>query len=413
MEKKTVGAWIIHHTGKLGSVQELGDYGRIRLAGKSGQLLSAISSTDQSTIGNTQLRTLARFARIDEVFELPILVDHLKRRQLIDVGDNGIEVLGLTSAAVLQHTADVFAGAEPSPQEAAIIELAEQCSAAPMEGSALCEQLGDRFHINKKAVKSLLEDAEQIGFTDFEPVGSEKLYFNGNLFRSTELRKTRAILDGLKPTDATNLSEVQELLRVQGCMPETQVKEILGDGTFQKLQSIGMFDVNVVENPTESIGYVTLPSAFSKYGGAKVSDAFDLAKALVASITYGIQRSDPARGRIRMVEALLRKLIAGGSVGPADAIGEDYRVLEMRRVIQVTRDRYAFSMRLLKRDIGELALQVIEEGDVSERSLPHFPGASITTFRAPEEQRVNIRKLPTRGVDDLLQRLRTARHVKS
>ena len=55
-----------------------------------------------------------------------------------------------------------------------------------------------------------------------------------------------------------------------------------------------------------------------------LDDAFDLAKALVSALFYGMTQSRAGRGRIEVIGLLLRKLIGGGHVGPATAIGEDY-----------------------------------------------------------------------------------------
>jgi hypothetical protein len=49
-------------------------------------------------------------------------------------------------------------------------------------------------------------------------------------------------------------------------------------------------------------------------------------------------------------------------------------------------------MRLLKKEVGELALQAIRQGDVSEQSIECLPGAAITKFRGPEANREIIRR---------------------
>ena len=72
-----------------------------------------------------------------------------------------------------------------------------------------------------------------------------------------------------------------------------------------------MFDVNVVGNESGKNYFVTRPAAFSKFTNTIADDALDLAKALVASLTYGMTVSSYYRGRIQM--------ISGGSVGPATA----------------------------------------------------------------------------------------------
>lgn len=49
-------------------------------------------------------------------------------------------------------------------------------------------------------------------------------------------------------------------------------------------------------------------------------------------------------------------------------------------------------MTLLKREVGELALQAISNGDVSEHSLDALPTAAVTKFRGPEENRERTRR---------------------
>jgi hypothetical protein len=49
-------------------------------------------------------------------------------------------------------------------------------------------------------------------------------------------------------------------------------------------------------------------------------------------------------------------LIGGRTVGPATAIGADYHVLEQSRVIQLFPAKNGmFNMKLLKKEVGELA----------------------------------------------------------
>jgi hypothetical protein len=185
---------------------------------------------------------------------------------------------------------------------------------------------------------------------------------------------------------------MEQQLKTAGCLSLEEVRLSLGAPLFDKLHSIGMYDVNEVSNDTETVLYVTRPAAFGKFGDPFAEDAMDLAKAFVSCLKYGMTRRNPSHGRIAMLQRLMKSLIGGNWVGPATAIGEDYKVLEMRRVVEIRPERGMYSMRLLKKDIGELALQVLTEGDASDQSLPHFPGASVSRYRAPEETRVGERK---------------------
>ena len=124
-----------------------------------------------------------------------------------------------------------------------------------------------------------------------------------------------------------------------------------------------------------------------------------------------MSRSVSGRGRIVFLQRLMEKLIAGQTVGPCTAIGQDYRVLELRGVVQVIAAHSGmFSMRLLKRDVGELALQVLQSGDASEQSLLALPGAPLSGYRGPEANRVRARKkaqLENIDVRKALETLRT------
>jgi hypothetical protein len=240
---------------------------------------------------------------------------------------------------------------------------------------------------------------------------TNKVYFNGALFRGDHVRKTKAVLDSLTAADQGKIRAVDQQLAAEGCIEKKTAVQVLGDQLFKKLQSIGMYDVNTVSNSNETVEYITRPSAFNKFGRSDLSDAFDLAKAFVASLEYGMSRSQASRGRIVFLRRLMEKLIAGETLNPCTAIGQDYRVLELRGVVQVIPAHSGmYSMRLLKRDIGELALQVLQSGDASEQSLTALPGAPLSGFRGPEVNRVHARKqaqLENIDVRKALETLRT------
>lgn len=397
MDKKTQGSWLVHHTNKLQNVTNQGSYQKTFVAGKSGILLSAISQTNESTLTQGKLEALADASNINTAFELPKLLDILKEEELVDVTSSGVGVLGVTTSSVLQHTSNIFESLEPQSIEISAIELAEFASIKPVSSSELSEQLSDEFELGTKEIEQLFYDSENIGFVDVEQISkNEKLLFNGNLFRRDTASKTKAVLDSLSESEQVSLNELTLLIKQNACMSCSDAIRILGDKLFKKVSSIGLFDINVVSNNHEEVGYLTLPSAFSKYSNSMVEDAFDLAKAFVASLTYGMTKSVYARGQISMVGRLLGALIDGREVGPVSAIGEDYRVLELKGVVAIRHGnkngRSGPIMKLLKKEVGELALQAIRQGDVSEQSIPALPGAAITKFRGPEANREIIRR---------------------
>jgi hypothetical protein len=396
MDKKTTGAWVIHHTAKIEQASIPTSFDRIALAGKAGVLLSALSeSNQQSQLTPNIVEALAQTANIRPFTELPTILDRLEAMKLIERSKEGtIEVLGLTTASILQHTADIFATTVPQNTDLATLDLAELVSQRPAASKEVKEYISDKFSLPQQVTTTILEQSEEIGFVDFETVdNTNKLYFNGNLFRRDNPKKALAILSSLSPTETRSIQDIEALFVRSVTIPYADMIKILGDDLFRKLHSIGVYDVNTVSNERETSAFITKPAAFSKYGNTLIDDALDLVKAFVTSLTYGMTYSPYNRGRITMLPLLLNKLIRGEWVGPATAIGHDYKVLEVRRVIQVKDiGGGRFSMRLLKRDVGELALQALIQGDISEKTLSLLQGASITNYTGPERNREVTRK---------------------
>ncbi len=416
MDKMTKGSWLIHHTNKLQGVTNQAGYDKTFLAGKAGILLSAISSNNLATLNNDRLNVLAQAANINTIFELPKLIEILKQQQLVDTTNGGIAVLGVTTAKTLQHTSDIFDALAPNPSEVASITLAEKASLEPVLSSHVTTELADVYKLATPDIQRLMSDAEQIGFIDAEDLGGgQRLLFNGNLFRRETTRKIKTVLDSLSSAEQTKLNELTDKLKKHACVSANDATQLLGVPLFNKVAAIGLFDINIVSNLNEDAGFLTLPSAFSKYSNSMVDDAFDLAKAFISSLTYGMSKSSYARGRIQMVDALLSALVRGESVGPVNAIAQDYKVLELKGVVEVRhgtkKGRSGPMLKLLKTEVGELTLLAIRQGDVSEHSLDSLPTTAVVRFNGPEHNREKVRraqiKTSPKATHDMLSILRT------
>lgn len=262
-------------------------------------------------------------------------------------------------------------------------------------------------------VDELLNQTEQIGFIDSEEIdNNQKLYFNGNLFRNTDANKINKVLSSLSSEDQNRIARFNDMLDSSGCMPHKFALNILGNNLLEKVQSIGLYDINSVSNGVEITYFVTRPSSFCKYGNPLIEDALDLAKAFVASLSYGMIYSSSYRGHISMLTALLNRLIQGQWVGPATAIGQDYQILEYKRVVELVADKTypnRFYMRLLKKDVGEIALKVLNFGNASEEILLH--GSKILAYEKPEKNRMVVRKKQTlESKNSMVNTLRTLRN---
>lgn len=412
MDSKTQGAWIIHHTRKLQAVTSQ-DFDQLAFSGKCGLILSGIAASFQTTMPKSRVEALAKANGISPRSELPAILGELERQKLIQQSANAVEVLGLSTHSVLDHTATIFSEGSPAPEEQAVINISETVSESPVMESDLVQLAGDTFKLRRSDATELVAKGEGIGFFDAEENSrGERLIFNGNLFRTDEIHKVNAVMRTLDATEIQRFRELNDILAKQGCITLKHAHTVATEPLFMKLQSIGLYDVSKIGNEFGSHYFVTRPAAFSKFTSTIADDAFDLAKAFVSALTYGMTSSSFGRGRIQMISALMGKLISGAWIGPATAIGHDYQALEMRGVVEVKPSSGSmYTMRLLKPEVGRLALAVIQEGEATSEALNQLPSAAVSQYTEPELNRTVVRKNITeplkKGVGNLLTELRT------
>lgn len=395
IEKATEGAWLLAKSKSLDNFTGADRLENISYAGKIGRLYNVLRRGADgltSVISADDVANLSRLNKIDRASRqegLRILAEQGR----VDVSSDGsVAILGATSRAVLELTSDVFAEASPSNEERAVIGLSETISAKPIERAEATKFLSDEFKLVTARASALIDVCRQTALIDEETDKGRTIVFNANLFRDGQ-RATKAfhLINGLNADAQAALREAEEILRRKGAVLDSDLKRMLGDDLFRRLLGIGYLDRMEVHNSSEAVGYMALPDAFQKFGRPFEEDPIDDAKALLASLTYGMTRSGAVRGNITMPLALLNALIAGRSVGPVAAIGQDYKELERRGVVSVFPHRNAHSMTLLKPDVGELALTILKGGSASQESV--LLGGAATSFRGPEESRLDVRSL--------------------
>lgn len=420
MDSKTKGAWLLAQSKNLDAVTGAGAarLENIAYAGKIGRLYNLLrrnlpddpnpTISESTVVKACQLNGIDRTSR-----ETGLRV--LEQAGRIDVGQNGeVSVLGISGMAVLELTAEIFDECSPTRDEKAVLELSEKVAERPLAREDAETFVSDTFKISRGDTKSLIDDCKSATLIDEETDNSRVILFNSNTFRDGQYaKKTYYLLQTLTARDASLLSEVQNKLAANGALYDLEVQNILGDDLYRRLISVGFFDRMEISNSSESVGYICSPNDFQKYGRPFVDDPIDDAKALIASLTYGQTRSAYERGNITMPAALLRALIDGREVGKTGirAIGEDYKELEARQVVQVTsRSPGRYTMKLLKKDVGELALTIVKGGAAAQQALL-LDGSPATSFTGPHNVRTRVRRRNTitdKGfVTNALDRLRS------
>ncbi|PDT34713.1 hypothetical protein ATY30_02720 [Sinorhizobium americanum] len=394
MDKQTTGAWVVHHGRKIAAdLRGAAEFSAIDLAAKAASLLARLGESDQSTLSAQQVTAAAKIGNLNPKTELGACLDHLQKRKLIDRASNGgVSVLGVNGASALMHAADLFDDNDPQATERAAISLAELSSQAPVSAAGAIELISDTHKMTKADSADFVQQASQIGFVDVEGEGADRLLFNGNLFRRDTAKKVMKVLGSLSSAEQAKLNEFDAKLQATGAIVASEAGLLLGEALFSKVRAAALYDMNIVSNEAGDHVFITSPGAFHKFSNPLTEDAFDHAKALVAALSYGMSQSSATRGRIWGIDLLLGKLIRGGTVGPAPAIGNDYRALELERVVKTERAGNGFTMRLLKREVGVIALEVLKGRNAAASALETLPSAGMRSYTPPEVARVGLRK---------------------
>ncbi|RWK48822.1 MAG: hypothetical protein EOR45_38165, partial [Mesorhizobium sp.] len=99
--------------------------------------------------------------------ELRGLLDVLVSEGLVQTGDDGVAVLGVTQARLLDHAANIFDAHEPEGVEYAAIDLAERGSTSPVRQADCAEELSDTYRLSHVELQDLFTQSEHIGFVDY------------------------------------------------------------------------------------------------------------------------------------------------------------------------------------------------------------------------------------------------------
>lgn len=414
MKKTEKGAWIIHHGRKVSGVTGgSAHYSAIDTSAKTAGLLARMSASEQSVLRAETVAALARVGGLNPKTELPFCLQQLADQAVISVGETGdVEVLGITTHTALGHAADIFEQNDPTAYERASLELGELASKEPVLELEAAVYISDTCKLSSTDTADFFTQARNIGFIDHEGDGDDRLLFNGNLFRKEGAQKTKKVLDSLKPDEAARVSSFFDKLNEVGALAREDVTKMLGDAVMSKLRAAAVFDESVVANSAGEFTFITAPGAFHKFVSPMEDDAFDQAKALVAALKYGMSQSSTTRGKIWGVSLLLKKLLRGEEVGPAPAIGQDYRALEMDGVVQIRNAKNYCFMKLRKKDVGQIALEVLTGGDANVTVLEKLPGAAVTRYEGPEQLRFDFRQKKQteqskKQTEDLLQAMRS------
>ena len=417
-EKETKGAWIVHHARKISmDMNGAAEFPVLDEAGKAAELLMRLGASRDSILNFSEIEAIAQSMNLNVRTELPHYLGLLKNRRLVDSSDKELQILGVSTRLVLRHASDIFDDSTPTSREMAAIDISEQASQSPVLFRDAQEYISDSYQLKRSDSTDFIQRAGEIGFVDQEgDDASNVVLFNGNLFKRGSVKKSQKVLASLSSDEQAKFAEASQSIRERGCVYAEICERQLGKSLFEKLKAAGVLEVSIVSNERGEHSFVTLPGSFHKFVNPMIDDSFDMAKALVSALSYGMHLRRPTSGRIMSVNWILGALIGGRRIGPATAIGADYRVLEQNRVVKLTHHQgNMYYMKLLKREIGQLALEVLSQGDANAESIGNLPGVPMTSYIGPEGARERVRKRQTKPsrnhTHDILSALRGGRSL--
>jgi hypothetical protein len=197
MDKKTKGAWLLAQSKSLDAVTGAGAarLENISYAGRVGRLYNLLRRNvpydPNPTVDNETVTRVCQLNGIDRPTReqgLKVLRDAGR----VDIASNGgVIVLGATSTAVLEVTADIFADSTPTKDEEAVLEISEKVAEQPVSREDAAEFVGDLYKITPPKASALIDLCKSTAIIDEETDRGRTILFNSNTFRDGHTRKRR------------------------------------------------------------------------------------------------------------------------------------------------------------------------------------------------------------------------------
>ena len=136
MKKTTTGAWLLAQSKILDAVTGAERLENISYAGRIGRLYNLlrrnVAGNPNPTIEENSVANICQLNSIGRA-DREAGLNVLKNEGRIDISRKGaVSVLGATSRAVLEVTADIFTAANPTTEEEAVLQLSEKVAKKPI-----------------------------------------------------------------------------------------------------------------------------------------------------------------------------------------------------------------------------------------------------------------------------------------
>lgn len=430
MDKKIEGYWSIaaqkHLKGFTTDSVGLDEYDDIDLAGKAGRFIGSIRGNSKITsikkiekIGNT---VGIKPKELNKIILPQIEIATKGQVELIrnSAGDiTGIEEYVFTNDDVISLTGEIFESLNPTNIEYATIETLDYTKRVPYLMSEIYDVLNKsgfkdadiEMAVSLQEQFKLIQKLDKINKKD--PIISNEYIWGINH------EKIAYALGHISLDEKQSIKQmIEDVQKYQG-IPTDDIKHMQTQ-LYQLAIKIGMLNpVRIVSNRGLEKDFVFSSNILRPF--TQNDDIMDDVKVLLASIRFGEKYTEYST--IQNPSKFLRALLSNDTVGPHSANLTDYILLEKKGIVKVVEDsktRWGYNgmytrsgpcLKLIKKDIAQKALEIIENADYVYNDCNDSINADYLgdtgNYMNAEEIRVRIAESP-RGVSEAQELLNMA-----
>lgn len=315
-----------------------------------------------------------------------------------------VDSLVLKYDSILSAVSDLYEELEPPPEDVGCIHALSLASRLPTPESevlhAVAKVIGDeRATLAVELAKSYKIVAHLEGKGLREPV-----LFSQSLWGRCIDRAAKALSPLDHPERDIVLDFVDRVRAYQG-MPEALLRRDATQSNAGHLLDLAIgvgllnrTDIQMAGGTSRA--FLTSPHFYGDLADEYGEDMFDRVKIFLDSIRNGQHFGSPWTGRILDPEALLRKLLDYGEIGPCTAIGTDYVMSERAGIVTVRRaapESSQYVLELLQTDTVRKVLDVVRAGRIEGRhhDMEASDFSDGSRFRSIEQRRAEVGAVPT------------------
>lgn len=334
----------------------------LNVSGKAGRFIGMIRGNTEIT-NMRKLEKMAGTIGIGKTELYNAIIPYLERAsdKKIEIKRDVLgEILGIeeyifTKEEVLNITGNFFENLNPTNIERIAIETLGETKKIPLLENELMSKL-DKIGFREEEIILSCAIQQQFKLLQKLSKGREPIYSNEYVWGPNHEKIAYGIRD-LGFEDRESIARLIDLVQTNQGYPVESISHIKGDILLLARKTGIITPTRIVTNRDFSKEFVFSSNLIGE--GLYNDDILDDVKILLAAIRFGENYTN--HSKLNRSVDFLRALINRDKVGPHSANATDYIMLEKRGIVKTTPSHLngRYYLTLLKKDVGEAALEVI------------------------------------------------------